>query len=89
MDNKLKRLINKNKETRPELMTDLYSGQVNNGINKKFKFGEEHAIMRKTLSLVISELEKLGIDPSLFKEFKEYNNYVESLKIETKKELEV
>lgn len=89
MDNKLKKLINKNKEKTPSLINETYGGQVNNKINKQYKYGEEHAIMRKTLSLVISELEKLGIDSSIFKEFKEYNNYVESLKIETKKELEL
>ena len=84
MNKKLLNLVKKN-----NVQKDVYCSEVNSKINKKYKYGEEHAIIRKTLNNVITELEKLGVDPALFQEFKTYYDFVENNKKETKQVLEV
>jgi 3'-phosphoadenosine 5'-phosphosulfate sulfotransferase (PAPS reductase)/FAD synthetase len=86
MSKKLQELLKRNSMNNPTIMQESYGSRVNSGIVRKYKFGEEHAIIRKALNNVIVELQKLGVDTSQFKEFKEYYNYVENLKTQYKTE---
>lgn len=84
MTKKFKKLIQKN-----NVQKEVYCGEVNANINKSYQYGEEHAIIRKTLAEVINILKTQNIDSTIFQEFLEYNEYVENLKKAIKQDLEI
>ena len=89
MDKKLQRLIKKHSGQDTTLLTQVYGSTVNSNINDEYKYGEEHAIMRKTIAEIITALQTLGVDSAVFQEFLTYNTYVENLKKNTKEKLEI
>ena len=85
MNKKLLNLVKKNNSN--ELNNKVYGSEVNAEIQHYYKYGEEHAIIRKTLKKVIRELEKLGIESSIFQEFNNYYEFVEKNKKDIKDKL--
>lgn len=84
MNKKLLNLVKKN-----NVQKEVYCSEVNSKINKKYKFGEEHAIIRKTIYLLLEDLlEKDLIDLTKYNEFIKYYNEVETHKAEVKSVLE-
>ena len=85
MNKKLLNLVKKNNLN--ELNNEVYGSEVNAEIQHYYKYGEEQAIIRKTLKEVIRELEKLGIDSSIFQEFNNYYEFAEKNKKDIKDKL--
>ena len=84
INNKFNKLLKKNSEKDNTILTQVYDSNVNKEVIKKYNYGEEHAILRKTLNEIICLIEKSGVDTTKFNEFKEYNKYVELCKEQVK-----
>lgn len=83
MNKKLLNLVKKN-----NVQKDVYCSEVNSKINKKYKYGEEHAIIRKTIYLLLEDLlDKDLIDLTKYNEFIRYYNEVETYKNDSKEEI--
>lgn len=83
MNKKLLNLVKKN-----NVQKEVYCSEVNSKINKKYKYGEEHAIIRKTIYLLLEDLlDKDLIDLTKYNEFIRYYNEVESYKTDSKEEI--
>lgn len=83
MNKKLLNLVKKN-----NVQKDVYCSEVNSKINKKYKYGEEHAIIRKTIYLLLEDLlDKDLIDLTKYNEFIRYYNEVETYKTDSKEEI--
>ena len=83
MNKKLLNLVKKN-----NVEKEVYCSEVNSKINKKYNYGEEHAIIRKTIYLLLEDLKNYGIDMTKYNEFIKYYNDVETHKAEVKKIIE-
>ena len=86
MTKKLLELIKKNCLNNPNstLTKDTYGSVVNSKILSKYKYGEEHAIIRKAIYQLLQDLTKYGVDISKYSEFIEYYNYAEEQKAKNK-----
>ena len=89
MTKKLLELIKKNGLNNPNstLTKDTYASMVNTNVNRKYRYGEEHAIIRKTIYQLLQDLTKYGVDISKYNEFIEYYNFVEQEKTNKKNNL--
>lgn len=90
MNKKLLNLVkkcNNDNNINDKLQKSMYNSNVNKITKEKYPYGEEHAIIRKTIYLLLEDLTKYGIDMTKYNEFFEYYNYVENEKNKIKTNL--
>lgn len=88
MKKKLLGLIKKSDKGTNTILKETYGGLVNQHIGRKYKFGEEHAIIRKAVYMLLNDLKELNVDIAKYQEFLNYYNDVENEKQEVKHTIE-